>query len=110
MCVQDVHPEQTHEWRHCVLTPQAFNPGERTLQCSPSNLISLFQLDALALSYSVRPQALQTQSLFILLDSASVVIVKDRPQEIKETLLLPRKCPSAFERDLCSQTIHTKRL
>jgi hypothetical protein len=35
------------------------------------------------------------------------VLLKDRPQEVKETLL-PRKCPSASERYLCPQAMHKK--
>jgi hypothetical protein len=35
--------------------------------------------------------------------------VKDRPWEVKETLLLSRKCPSASERHLCPQAIHKEK-
>jgi hypothetical protein len=31
--------------------------------------------------------------------------LKDRPQEVKETLLLPRKCLFASERHLCPQAM-----
>jgi hypothetical protein len=35
-------------------------------------------------------------------------VVKDGLQEVKEILLLPRKCPSSSERHLCPQAIHKK--
>jgi hypothetical protein len=35
--------------------------------------------------------------------------LKDRPQEVKETLLLPRKHPSASERHLHPQAIHKEK-
>jgi hypothetical protein len=34
--------------------------------------------------------------------------LKDGPQEVKETLLLPRKWLSASERHLCPQAMHKK--
>jgi hypothetical protein len=39
----------------------------------------------------------------------SYVRVKDRPQEVKEILLLSRKCQSASERHLCPQAIHKEK-
>jgi hypothetical protein len=35
--------------------------------------------------------------------------LKDGPQEVEETILLPRKCPSASERHLCPQSIHKEK-
>jgi hypothetical protein len=34
--------------------------------------------------------------------------LKDRPLKVKETLLLPRKCPSASESHLCPWAMHKK--
>jgi hypothetical protein len=35
--------------------------------------------------------------------------VKDRPHDVKETILLPRKCLSASEKHLCPQAIHKEK-
>jgi hypothetical protein len=48
-------------------------------------------------------------SLSLFLTAVRVVTergdLKDRLQEVKETLLLPRKCLFASERHLCSQAV-----
>jgi hypothetical protein len=38
------------------------------------------------------------------------LVMKDGPQEVKETLFLSRKCLFASERHLRPQAIHTKKL